>query len=253
VYSTPQFPLKAVESLPSATQIQLMTMIQSPRLQDWMSAPTSSILFINCSGRLSTQDSPTAFFCAKLAESIVQVSTKTIALSFLCGEHAEKSDFNYGASRMLRSLIGQLLVKSPDFYVRDYFRDLLNRCRKDSSDLRLLCGILESLILRLPSEYVVLCALDAINIHEENDSECDEIEDVMHVLVNISERATNSGRIFKLIMTCAWNSHVLYKSMPDLEKNVVWISSSPSSRTRLTTALWNNFVASFLVSRRNQS
>lgn len=144
---------------------------------------------------------------------------------------------------MLQSFIRQLLAKYPDVYTREYFRDLLSRSSGDLSNIRLLCGIFESLVLRLPQEFVVFCSIDSINIYEEDESTSIEMENILRVLIEIAERASRDGRVFKLVMMCAWNSHALYKAMPNQNKTVLWIPANVSSRKRLTTAGWDEFMS----------
>jgi len=226
--------VRSIESLPRSTQDRVAAIIQAPQFQNWIASPASEALFINYNSQASASESPSFYLYSKLHDSVHQGPGSSLMLSFFCRSHIEPGDLYFGAAGMVRSLIGQLLDKVPQLP----FQDLVPRDPAKAKSVSFLCGLLEDLILRLPPDAVVFCAIDSINIHEENNSTYEEFEEVVETLVQIRERTASAGCAFKLIIACSWNSHRLYKLIPDQKREVMWLPVKVPHQGGLTTARW---------------
>jgi len=229
---------RSIEALPRLTQDQVAAIIKSPQFQNWMASPTSEILFVNCNSQNSAQTGPSGFLCSKLVDSIDRESLNVVSLTFFCREHVRSDDPYHGATGMLENLIGQLVYKLPDLN----FLGLTRRQKEEINLTDFLCGVLESLILELPANFIVFCVIEGINVNEEIESSYKDFKEAVETLVNIATRSRFGGCAFKLILLCPWNSHKLYKLMPDQERTVFWIPAKVSSQGGLTTAKWNSFL-----------
>lgn len=228
--------LKSLESLSKLASDRLAVILRSPKFQDWMASPVSEVLFINCASHGSVQDNSAAFLCAHFVHAVQTSFAKSGALSFFCKEHSKDTDPYYGAAGLLKSLLGQLLLRFPDL---DYSH-MKKRAWKKVIDVDSLYDATESLLSQLAPEVVLFCAIDGINLYEEHESVYDEVEELIEFLVDLSQRP--DGCAFKLIMTCSWNSHKLYKLMPSQDQNVLWIPSNVTSQVRLTSTSWRTFL-----------
>ena len=228
--------LKSLETLSRVASDRLAIILRSPQFQDWMASAVSEVLFINCASQGSVQDNPATFLCAHFVHAVQTSFVRSGALSFFCKEHSKETDPNYGASGILKSLLGQLLLRFPNL---DYSH-LKNRAWKKVFDVDSLYGAIESLLAQLAPQVVLFCAIDGINLYEEHESVYDEVEEVTEFLVDLSQRP--GGCAFKLIMTCSWNSRRLYKLMPNQDQNVLWIPSNVPAQVRLTSTSWRTFL-----------
>jgi hypothetical protein len=135
---------------------------------------------------------------------------------------------------MVRSLLGQLLEKAP----RLISQGVMIGGPPKVKSLTSLCGLLEDVILGLPRDTIVFCAIDSINIHEENSTGYDEFEELMESLVQIRMRTATVGCVFKLMIAYAWNSHRFYKLLPDQKRQVIWLPVKVPPQGGLTKAKW---------------
>lgn len=88
--------LNLVYTLSLASQDRLAAFITSPRLQTWLTSPSSSILHVNGQMFLNQHEarqSPLSFFCAKLVDNILvryqssqgKIGNPTVAICWFCG------------------------------------------------------------------------------------------------------------------------------------------------------------------------
>jgi hypothetical protein len=240
--------LRATWTLPRQDQDRALAIMQCPKLHEWITKPTSCVLFINGNHRGSARQQPTSVVCAKLVDSIWHsavgsrrsYAATTFTLTFFCSEHRRPDDYDYGMNGMMRSLVAQLLLAYPASDLRIVSR--LENLQGD--DIQDLCTMFETLITKLPPTAVVFCIIDSITLHEENKELLDEAEYVVQALVDIVERTSATtkrygGCAFKLLLMSPRNSRVLYKGMPDPELDVIWMPAGVPSKGGFTEGKWN--------------
>lgn len=216
--------------------------MQSPKLHRWITETNSSALFVNANCK-SFRKQQISFISAKLVDSIQPPSLKSqhrpnsvFALSFFCGEHQRSDDPDWGVDGMMRSLLGQLLLSYPNFDLYD-----IERMHDISYDrVEDLCRMFYMLISQLPKHIVVFCVIDSISFFEDKEELCDECELVMEELTYIIEQTQHRGCTFKLLLTSQWNSRVLYKVLPDQERDVLWMPSKVPSKGGFTGMKWSD-------------
>jgi len=133
----------------------------------------------------------------------------------------------------MRTLLGQLLLKFPNLN----YEYLIKHRDKNEISIGFLYGALENLLIQLPPEVVLFCAIEGVKIYEDQASVCEEVEEVIEFLICASQRSVRCA--FKLILACPWNSHKFYKLAPDQDKDVLWIPSQVPRQPRLTSTVWN--------------
>ena len=232
--------LRIAWTLSKPAQDRAVTLMQSPKLHEWLKAPFSSILFVNGNFSTSERRSPLSFVCAKLMDSLQprdrQPHVKGIhAHAFFCGQHLSPSDPDTGSAGLMRSLLSQLLVCSD----HTFKLSTIEKLRKiDPSDVGGLCDIYYSLITQLPSYTTVFCLIDALSFHEDNKQRCKEALTVIQTLVDLIESPSDSQRcIFKALLTCPGASRTLYKEVTRKE-DVVWMPKKLSGQGGFTSMKW---------------
>ncbi|KAH8629943.1 hypothetical protein IG631_14520 [Alternaria alternata] len=210
IQSNIQKNLRCAYQLPKPAQDRIIAIIRHQRVLSWLGGSKSSVLFLNghYSSPRAMAQSPTSFFCAKLASAIQSNSevskepslhppVKTIAISFFCAEHLDPRDPHQGAQGIVRSLIAQLLVCYNEFDSR-LIKQLLN---SDLDHLKPLCATLEIMINELPEEVVLTCIIDAITMHEDSEARCKKVESVLDTLIGIAGSDDERKCVFKLLVT----------------------------------------------------
>ncbi|OWY50325.1 hypothetical protein AALT_g7929 [Alternaria alternata] len=202
--------LRCAYQLPKPAQDRIIAIIRHQKVLSWLGSTESSVLFLNghYSSPRAMAQSPTSFFCAKLASAIqsssevskepsLHPSVKTIAISFFCAEHLDPRDPHQGAQGIVRSLIAQLLVCYNEFDSR-----LIKQLRKSDLDhLKPLCATLRIMINKLSEEVVLTCIIDAITMHEDSEARCKKVESVLDTLIEIAESDDERRCVFKLLVT----------------------------------------------------
>jgi hypothetical protein len=228
--------LKSFESLGNSASNRLATMIRSSQFLDWIASPGSNVLFVNFTLQASNQDTVSAFLCANLIDAVGKESELTGVLSVFCRDHSSSSDPAYGPKGLLQSLLGQLLQQFPSLD-HSYLRI---RKRRNAVSMDILFDAIECMLGLLPQECVLFCIIEGITVYEERPSAYDDIEEVMQFLIDMSQRS--GGCALKLLFTCPWNSHMLYKLVPDQDRSVLWIRTDVGAQTHLTSTAWNSLM-----------
>lgn len=227
--------LRPIERLSRAGSDRLTPIIRSLKFQDWFASPASNILFVNCAFHGSAEESPSSFLCAHLVSSVGTESKLIGGLSFFCKEHSQSTDPFYSAAGLLKSFLGQVLLRFPEL---DYSY-LRNRSARKGIGIGVLYGAIENLLMQLSPEVVLIFAIKGVNIYKEQSSAYDEVEEALDFLIGMSQRSV--GCAFKILISCSWNSHKLHKLAPDQESMILWIPSKVVSQPRLTSTTWNSF------------
>jgi len=226
----------AIEALSKISQDQLAQIVQKSQFQEWMGSLDSEAIFVNCPSSAQLGATPAAYLCNELTNAISHEQERILSLKFSCGEHRSASDPQYGATGVLRGLITQLLLQLPQIDTSS-----LRKPRKNhNSEFDILCSNFESLICELAPEVIIFCAIEDINVQEENERLRDGFEDVVEFLVELTELRGRS--VFKLLIVCSWNSRHLWKQMPDPQRTVLWIPSSVPSQGGMTATRWKAFL-----------
>jgi len=211
--------LNLVYVLSLASQDRVVAFITSPRLQTWLTSPSSSILHVNgqmFSNEREARQSPLSYFCAKFVDSIVvhhqssqrENGTPIIAICWFCGQHTNmRTDCDAHPQGMLNNLLAQLIHQmigsSPHPKVTDY------RLSKVDPQLSELCSLFVQLAEALPMDTILFCIIDGISYYE--DAECQiDCTEVLSMLTNLTRRAAN-GPLIKLLITAPLRSHYVHE------------------------------------------
>ncbi|KAJ5402762.1 uncharacterized protein N7487_008658 [Penicillium crustosum] len=207
-----------VWKLPRDAQDRIIAIIQSSKLQTWISTNKLTVIFINSNAR--SNETLCSFIPANLIDSVEALKINNVfTISFFCGMHSRSDDLNSGVTSLMKSLIGQLLMSYPDFGLQAV-REI---SQGDRESIDVLCQIFHRLILQLPSDVILFCLIDAITIYETSYSHIKDCEVTLNGLIEIVEQTQDYGCVFKLMFTNPQNSHRFYKLVPDQAKNVIWI------------------------------
>lgn len=227
---------KPIEALSAPASDRLTAVLVSQSFQQWLASPSSDFLFVNYGMSGKTEDDPSTFLCAHLSNAARCATEHLSAIYFFSRQHSSRSDPLYGAEGLLISFAGQLLLSYPQLK----YSGSNKRQRSLRPEDNPLYSIIESFVAQLPAEAVVFCIIEGINIYEEDSHEYGHIEDALDFLVGLAQSRTRC--LFKLLITCPWNSRQFYKLLPDQDRTVLWIPSKVPARGRLTRNAWATFL-----------
>src|ERR1700753_2272977 len=132
----------SIDSLSRTTQDQIAAIIKTRQFQNWIASLDSAVLFVNCPSKESVFATPSEFISNQLRRVADLNDNRTAVLTFSCLEHSNKTDPEYGAVGILRSLVAQLLASFPQLDVQS-----LRRKRSNSRELEDLCNIFARLFM----------------------------------------------------------------------------------------------------------
>ncbi|KAL8399856.1 hypothetical protein RB594_000324 [Gaeumannomyces avenae] len=240
---------RSIESLPRVAQDRTAAMVQSRQFQAWLASPLSEVLFINDSHSTPLFSSPSAFLCARLAESASSPrhnGDEAISLHHFCREHVDQtgSARSFGPLGVLRSLIGQLLARVPQLDVPRRLLEMDGRSPATSGmTVEVLNSLFERLLFQLPADTVVICVIDAVNVFEEQREEIQrDARAMVEGLVRVKHFSELGRCAFKLLFACPWKSKALYRALPDGEDAVLWMPGHVASQGGLSTTRWNSML-----------
>ena len=244
--------LRTVWTLPRSEQDRVVAIMRSPKLHSWITATYSSALFINGNSQGSKWQHSTSFICAKLTDSVEPVikdtfenASTTLALAFFCDAHMGRDDPDRGLDGMMRSLLAQLLLSYPSFDLEVVQQINFIQC----DDVDDLCNIFLTLIEQLPSDFVVFCIVDGINLYEESTLLREEARVVLQALIDLTEHTKEQGCVFRLLLMSPWNSRVLYREMLDQKADLLWMPARVPSQGGFTAMGWNAMIKSNIIPR----
>ncbi|KAL4877596.1 hypothetical protein BJY04DRAFT_221967 [Aspergillus karnatakaensis] len=251
--------LQSVWQLPLPYQNRIMATMQTPKLQSWLTTPTSSALFLNLNSKATSPAlalSACSFIPAKLIESIsAQESGNIIILAFFCGAHVRNSpgslsDPHSGPGGSIRSLIAQLLESHPRFDLQTVRRIP----QVDENDIPGLCDIFYDLITQLPPDIVVFCIADAVSEFEDRLAMREGGETIVQALLNIVESCALGNQkgercVFKVLLTAPGNSRRFWRCVEAVGAvgDVVWMPEKVPSLGGFTAGKWGNSVGGLFV------
>ena len=211
--------LNLVYTLSLASQDRVVAFIMSPRLQTWLTSPSSSILHVNgqmFSNEHEARQSPLSYFCAKFIDSILvrhQVSGKEIgcpiiAVCWFCGQHTNtRTDYDAHPQGMLNNLLAELIHQVIRSVPHPESMDF--RLPKVDPQLSELCDLFVQLAEALPTDTILFCIIDGISYYEDTDRQI-ECTEVLSMLTNLTRRAV-SGPLIKLLVTAPLRSHRVHE------------------------------------------
>ncbi|KAE9365710.1 hypothetical protein N431DRAFT_472312 [Stipitochalara longipes BDJ] len=203
-------------------QSRTASILQNPYFQHWFQAPYSNTLIIN--GMEFDVDhnssvSPLTYLCVLLSQTI---STQNMALplTFFCAQHATPGDALEGASGLLRSLCGKLLLFAGESIDLSFISDFNMLQAISAQDITRLCYLLESLVQAMisnskQSPLVVFFIIDSIS-YFETQARIGAMDIVMPFLQSMVEVTGNGdkGVVFKLLVTAEGCSDYWWKWFP---------------------------------------
>ena len=174
-YTLPE--LRLIYTLSLESQDQAVALIASPRLQAWLTQPSSSMLLVN--GQMFSNDaealqSPLSYFCARLIDNVLNssqyggssVASQPLGLRWFCGMPTSMKKDDYASpAGILISILSQLIhqiVESPAPVTLTDVSILDKLVREED----LLC-MFERLVGVLPAGTVLFCVLDGLSYYED--------------------------------------------------------------------------------------
>ena len=196
--------LQHAMSMTLEDQDRAVFMMQSRRLQSWLTSTKSSALLVNGGAyNFQSQKSPLSFVCAKLSLALRRArksgslisKSLVVDLNFFCGEHDSwRENPVNGPAGALNSLLAQLLTRYKQFDLK-HVRKIKNL---EPDDVITLCEIFEDLLDQLPHPIVVFCIIDNLQCYADERKKDTEI--MLRELVSFT-RKVKGHCIFKLLVT----------------------------------------------------
>lgn len=186
-------------------QDQIMWIIASEELRDWLWSSKSKILVVEAETAPESTFSPLSYSSAMLAQSLVKTANFPI-LTYFCGLHTSGTDDDLaGVSGMLKSLIGQLLneILSKRLGVNITFLERLDR-RKYYRTVDTLLELLKRLLQELPERDAVFIVIDSVSLLQAT-----EKRDMKKALAGIFGLMEHTEIVFKVLLTDPLSSRIL--------------------------------------------
>ncbi|MCJ1382835.1 hypothetical protein MMC17_005948 [Xylographa soralifera] len=226
-------------SLPS--QDRSVALMQSPRLQNWVTCPTSSVLLVNghmFSSTSETRQSPLSFVCAKLVDVLLPKRgaklanrNSILAVNWFCGQHTDYGiDPDAHPTGMMNNLISQLLTQLSSRTRNGFELNLtpITALRKlahvgrpapegafDSSSIKELCQLFAELVFLLPEGTNLFCIIDGISYYEDEEY-TEELHEAISMFMKLATQI-RGGCVLKLLVTSPLRSHEAQKLFYDNE------------------------------------
>lgn len=262
--------LRLAGTLSRASQDRSVSLMQSPRLQSWLTCTTSSVLHVNghmfSSASGEQRQSPLSFVCAKLVDVLVpktgrklaKGTSTVLAVCWFCGQHTDcsqrkGSDYDAHPTGMMNNLISQLLIQLCSLDQIDYDLDLdlknstvlqsfiqsgnLNQeGGSHSTCIKTLCQIFTELVCLLPEGIILFCIVDGISYYEDEDR-VEELHQIMSTLTDLANEIW-AGRVFKLLTTSPLRLHEVSTSL--YEDEIYDMNARLPPNGGFTTTKWDN-------------
>ncbi|KAL3420932.1 hypothetical protein PVAG01_07377 [Phlyctema vagabunda] len=212
------------------------TVARNKKFRAWLvEDSTSRALLVNgYNDEVSDFESPFSFLCAQVI-TMFEHTDSALVVSFFCRCHTGYDDslIAPGATGLISSLAGQLISQmqskgvSPDLS----FLDDEDCHRIKRGDIDTLCFLFRKLVLQLPREKILICALDEISLYESPDKRA-ETDRVMNELSRLLRREPNA--VVKLLVTCLGQSLEAHQYFD--ERDIIHVEERPE---RDTSGSWN--------------
>lgn len=207
-------------SLTTAKQDRIVWLMEHKRLRSWLSSQYSDVILVHGNDE-SERVSPISYFCSSLID-ILGDQTRAKVFYFFCGRHTQLDDHDSGGLGIVRTLLSQLLVDTPqDFdlsFLREQHVDEIRRC-----NLFILLSLFKTLLKQLQGVNAIFCIIDGISFYE-SDERLAEMSLVVDKLLRIS-RMEEQFPIFKLLLACPTSTRYVRKSQFLRPTNIIKVPS----------------------------
>ena len=204
----------------------------------------SAAFFVNANSSAFAPDSPTSYFCAKLASTIssrgsaISSGCATFPLFFFCSRHTYQTDVDAGPTGMLRNLIAQLLNLYPSFSLET----MAEIERIDLNDTNELCRTLESLVDELPTDTTIFCIIDGVSAFESRATYEKDFCIAVETLVGLAHGVNERAATIKVLFASTSRSRLLQQHLDSAEMLI--LPETVPSAGSLTQSIWSNTVGS---------
>ena len=188
---------QAATSFSTSVQSQVIDLISSSKLQDWITSPYSCAMLVL--GTEGDEKISALSFVASLLIQSVQYSQNAALLSFYCGLHTETyRDTIASASGMVRNLTAQLLqIRSNSLEFGFEFIDRKFMQALESDSLEAVCDLFQTLIHQLPDDTTLFLIIDGISFYET----ADRLDDTLYAMSRMMQLVDNAKLVIKLLVT----------------------------------------------------
>lgn len=146
---------------------------------------------------------------------------------------SEHEDLDASVVRMMRSLVGQLLIQHKRFDL-SFFRRY-HASRVVENDINTLCDIFDNLVLELPKHTMLFCVIDSISFYEDHFRRDDTVLAISR-LYNVTTLQHNA--ILKLLVTTPGRSIYVKDYLP--KNKILLVPEEADGRRQGFSALsWN--------------
>lgn len=203
-------------------------LLQSSRLQSFLSTRSTALLPLSCSPELYATGLFTplsivakALIDATSAAHPARLSATFYAIHFFAGFHAAPADPLAGPVGLMRSLLVQLLHIVSTSIEHDFLRPLadeLGRTNIAIGDLGALCGLFSALVQRLPDGTVLFCVIDGLGLFARDEAMERDMQVVVHMLHRcVTEMGWQAA--LKVVLTFCGGGSLLAGMEPALRLN----------------------------------
>jgi len=209
-------------ALSPSRQARTASILQDPHFQYWFQAPHSNTLIINgweFDVDHNSSVSPLTYLCVLLSQTIT-TQNLALPLTFFCAQHATPGDALEGASGLLRSLCGKLLLSTGESIDLSFISDFSMLQAIAAQDITRLCYLLEGLVQATvassnQSPLVIFCLIDSIT-YFETQARIGVMDIVMTFLQSMVEATAkgDKGVVFKLLVTAEGCSDYWWRWFP---------------------------------------
>lgn len=164
---------RAAHSLTPASSSRADWLMQSPAFQNWLTSRSPQCLMVdeNNPSTVAERTSALSTFCATLSQALGKSSSAT-HLEFFCGLHTKSTDPLRGPQGIIRTLVSQLLARSPANIDWDLSRLAKTRTsveRLERFELDHLLSAFADLIRQLPFGTFLFILIDGVSFYERAD------------------------------------------------------------------------------------
>ncbi|KAI4221687.1 MAG: hypothetical protein L6R36_006712 [Xanthoria steineri] len=188
-----------IHTLSFASQDKAFALIASPRLQAWLTRPSSSMLLVN--GQMFSNDaeapqSPLSYFCARLIDNVLNRSHPAGILISI-----------------LSRLIHQIVESPAPVTLTDV--SILDKLVREED----LSCMFERLVGVLPAGTVLFCVLDGLSYYEAKKRGKDCM-DLLTMLARLTRRRpeTIHGPMVKLLVTAPLGTYAIHEFFGEEQK-----------------------------------
>ena len=177
-------------------QGQAKWVMQQKVFQRWMLSKHSSFLFVNDEDGSIGMDRITSvtILCASLCLCL-QSMQKALVAQYYCSLHLTSRDHSSGPTRLLRSLIAQMLLQNTSYTISIQSPEALDLI--EASDFNALCVLFKQLLEQKPKEEVLFVIIDGIAHYDRHTW----IGELRSFITMLQAMVSSSQSILKVLIT----------------------------------------------------